>query len=175
MTGHRVAVKLVKVEGGASKYAHNSTDNGTASEYGNIYRVATALQFRLIPSDSAKKHKWGSVEPLGQGCVFIDEEGNQIPVQCGNSSGNVIGLVGGSGNGTSGNVTPMLLQTQQMSKILARIQQRIGQVEDEGDEKTRDRLQKQLEKFVDKQQRLEEKKVERAAIRAQKAQKKGNH
>jgi len=169
MTGQRVAVKLGKVEGGASMYAHNGTGNAT----GNIYRVSTALQFRLIPSKGALKHKWGSVESLGQGCVFIDEEGNQIPVQCGNSSGNIIGLVGGSGNGTSGNGTPLLLQTQQMSKIRARIQLRLEQAENEGDGKTRARLQSQLEKFEEKQLRLEEKKAERATVRAEKAQKKG--
>ncbi|HEY93957.1 MAG TPA: hypothetical protein G4O15_03330 [Dehalococcoidia bacterium] len=173
MTGHRVAVKLEKVKGGASKYAQNGTDNGTASEFGYIYRVATALQFRLIPSNGAMKHKWGTVESLGQGCVFIDEEGTQIPVQCGNSSGNVIGLIAGSGNGTSGNSTPLLLQTQQMSKIRARIQLRLEQAENEGDGKIRERLQERLEKFEAKQQRLEERKAERAAIRAEKAQKKG--
>jgi hypothetical protein len=70
MIGQRVAVKLGKTVGGASEYAHNGTGNAT----GNIYRVATALQFRLIPSKGALKHKWGSVESLGQGCIFIDEE-----------------------------------------------------------------------------------------------------
>lgn len=184
MIGQRVAVKLGKVEGGASAYAQNGTDNvtgnvtgitanGTIMNYSNLYRVATALQFRLIPSKGAMKHKWGSLESLGQGCVFIDEDGNQIPVQCGNSSGNVIGLVGGSGNGTSGNVTPLLLQTQQMSRIRARIQLRLEQAEDEGDTKTQERLEKQLEKFEEKQLRIEEKRAERAAVRAGKAQKKG--
>ncbi|MFC1948022.1 hypothetical protein ACFLXY_08915, partial [Chloroflexota bacterium] len=154
MTGQRVAVKLEKVKGGVSEYAHNGTDNGTASEFGNICRVATALQFRLIPSKGAMKHKWGSVESLGQGCVFVDEDGNQIPAECGNSSGNVIGLVGGSGNGTGGNATALLLRTQQMSKIQNRIQLRLEQAENEGDGVTQARLQWQLRKFEDKQLRL---------------------
>ena len=173
MIGQRVAVKIDKVEGGASMYAHNGTDNGTESEFGYIYRVATALQFKLIPSKGMNKHSWGTIESSGQGCYLVDEEGNQIPIACGNASGNVIGLVGGSGNGTSGNCTPLLLQTQQMSRILNRIELRLKQAEDEGDTKTQARLDKQLEKFGEKQLRLEEKKAERAAIRAEKAQKKG--
>ncbi|UCD08602.1 MAG: hypothetical protein JSU79_09610 [Dehalococcoidales bacterium] len=173
MIGQRIAVKLEKVDGGASMYAHNGTDNGTESEFGYIYRVARALQFRLIPSKSAMNHKWGTVESSSQGCVFVDEEGTQIPAVCGNSSGNVIGLIGGSGNGTSGNVTPLLLQTQHMGRILARIQLRLEQAEDEGDEKTYARLQRQLEKLNEKQLRLEAKRAEKAADKGKKGPKSG--
>jgi hypothetical protein len=169
MIGQRVAVKLEKAAGGASAYAHNGTGNAT----GNIYRVATALQFRLIPSNGAKKHKWGTIESSGQGCYLLDQKGNQIPIACGNASGNVIGLVGDSGNGTGGNGTALLLQTQQMSKIRLRIQQRLEQADAEGDGKTYQRLQKQLEKFEEKQLRLEEKKAERAANKAEKGQRNG--
>ncbi|UCC15967.1 MAG: hypothetical protein JSU58_06215 [Dehalococcoidales bacterium] len=170
MIGKRVAVKLEKVEGGASEYAQNGTDNRTDNVTG-AYREANAIQFRLIPSKGGMKHKWGTVGPLGQGCIFEDEDGNQIPAACGNSSGNVIGLVGGSGNGTGGNGTAMLIQTQQMSRILNRIEQRIQQAEDEGDEVTLAWLQWKYKKFEAKQLRLEEQK----AARAQKANKKGKN
>jgi len=184
MTGHRVAVKLGKIEGGASAFAHNGTDNvtgnvtgitanGTVMQFGNLYRVATALQFRLIPSKGMNKHSWGTIESMNQGCFLVDEEGNQIQAVCGNSSGNVIGLISGSGNGTGGNATPLLLQTQQMSRILARIQLRLEQAENEDNEETQARLEKQLEKLEKKQLQLEEKRAERAAVRAEKAQNKG--
>jgi hypothetical protein len=105
---------------------------------------------------------------LSQGCVFVDEDGNQIPAACGNTSGNVIGLVGGSGNGTSANATPSLLKTQQMSRVQDRIRLRLEQAEDEGDGKTRMRLERQLAKFDAKQKWLEQRKAERAAARGQK-------
>ena len=49
----------------------------------------------------------------------------------------------------------------------------IEQAEAEGDAKTCERLQNQLEKFEAKQLRLEERKAERPAVRAEKAWKKG--
>jgi hypothetical protein len=189
MIGQRVAIKLAKTAGGASGYARgdeeedteegddtSGDDTGGGDENGDseYYRVATAEQFKLIPGKGTKKHSWGTVESTEEGCFFVDEDGNEIPIECGDTDEDVVGLIGGGDDengGTDENGgSPVLLGTEQTSKIQERIEKRLEQAEEEGDEKTLQRLQQQLERYEEKQLERQEKKAEREAARAEKAQ-----
>ena len=70
LIGQRIAVKLAKTPGGASGLARGGTSGNVSGEGATdntssslqVYRVATAEQFKVIPDKAAKKHLWGTIE-----------------------------------------------------------------------------------------------------------------
>ncbi len=200
MIGQRVAVKLGKTEGGPSGVAGDDEEDGGEGQEGDdtegtgdgdgdaesgeggdsneapddsaFYREATAEQFKLIPSKGTKEHRWGTIETTEEGCTFVDDEGNTIPTECGDTDEDVVGLVGG-GDDEDGDGTPELIGTEQTSKIQERIEARLAKAEEDGDDKTIQRLQQKLERYEEKQAERQARAEERAAARADKSQNKG--